>query len=177
MKPLRRRLTLGPSLPGAGFHMPSGRWLLHVTVGLPLQVREVTRRILHASNEAVTDDDLYSDLLTAWGQYIDHDIAFTPQSTGPSAPGAGADCQLTCKPQSPCFPIQVGFLNILHFIMKLTDTMLKSQRRVTLCTVPRCGGWAGFYGCDEFPVFSARKYLHMYGYEIICMGISWWSRG
>ena len=128
-----------------------------MTGGLPFQVREVTRRILHASNEAVTDDDLYSDLLTAWGQYIDHDIAFTPQSTGPSAPGMGADCQLTCKPQSPCFPIQVGFLDILHFIRKLTDTTLKSQTRVTLHTVPRWGGGTGVYGCDEFPVFSARK--------------------
>ena len=144
--------------------------------GLPLQVREVTRRIIHASNEAVTGDDRYSDLLTAWGQYIDHDVAFTPQSAGPPAPGAGADCQLTCEPRSPCFPIQVGFLNVPHFVMKLTDTTLKCQTRVTLGPVPGAGG-GGCYSCKEFPVFSARNYLHMHGYEIICMGISWWSRG
>ncbi|CAI9171494.1 unnamed protein product [Rangifer tarandus platyrhynchus] len=91
-----------------GISEPRG-WSPHYLYnGFPLPpVREVTRRVLHASNEAVTDDDQYSDLLTAWGQYIDHDIAFTPQSTGPSAPGVGADCQLTCKPQSPCFPIQL----------------------------------------------------------------------
>ncbi|XP_042098688.1 thyroid peroxidase isoform X3 [Ovis aries] len=91
-----------------GISEPRG-WNPHFLYrGFPLPpVREVTRRIIHASNEAVTGDDRYSDLLTAWGQYIDHDVAFTPQSVGPPAPGAGADCQLTCEPQSPCFPIQI----------------------------------------------------------------------
>uniref|UniRef100_A0A452FHV5 Thyroid peroxidase n=1 Tax=Capra hircus TaxID=9925 RepID=A0A452FHV5_CAPHI len=91
-----------------GISEPRG-WNPHFLYrGFPLPpVREVTRRIIHASNEAVTGDDRYSDLLTAWGQYIDHDVAFTPQSAGPPAPGAGADCQLTCEPRSPCFPIQL----------------------------------------------------------------------
>ncbi|XDA71727.1 hypothetical protein R6Z07M_002005 [Ovis aries] len=91
-----------------GISEPRG-WNPHFLYrGFPLPpVREVTRRIIHASNEAVTGDDRYSDLLTAWGQYIDHDVAFTPQSVGPPAPGAGADCQLTCEPRSPCFPIQI----------------------------------------------------------------------
>lgn len=71
------------------------------------QVREVTRQVIQVSNEAVTEDDQYSDLLTAWGQYIDHDIAFTPQSTSRAAFRGGADCQLTCETRSPCFPIQV----------------------------------------------------------------------
>ncbi|ELR60992.1 Thyroid peroxidase [Bos mutus] len=91
-----------------GISEPRG-WNPHFLYkGFPLPpVREVTRRIIHASNEAVTGDDRYSDLLTAWGQYIDHDIAFTPQSAAPSAPWVGADCQLTCEPRSPCFPIQL----------------------------------------------------------------------
>lgn len=72
-----------------------------------LQVREVTRHLIQVSNEAVTEDDQYSDFLTAWGQYIDHDIALTPQSTSTAAFWGGVDCQLTCENQNPCFPIQV----------------------------------------------------------------------
>ncbi|XP_067400986.1 thyroid peroxidase [Emydura macquarii macquarii] len=73
---------------------------------LPL-VREVTRKIIHASNEAVTEDNLYSDIIMVWGQYISHDISFTPQSTSSAAFLRGVECQLTCEKQKPCFPIKV----------------------------------------------------------------------
>ncbi|GAB5570087.1 thyroid peroxidase [Prionailurus iriomotensis] len=84
-------------------------WNPHVLYnGFPLPpVREVTRQVIRVSNEAVTEDDQYSDLLMVWGQYIDHDIAFTPQSTRKVASEGEADCQLTCKNQDPCFPIQL----------------------------------------------------------------------
>uniref|UniRef100_A0A2K5NXF9 Thyroid peroxidase n=1 Tax=Cercocebus atys TaxID=9531 RepID=A0A2K5NXF9_CERAT len=91
-----------------GFSQPRG-WnpgFLHNGFPLP-PVREVTRHVIQVSNEVVTDDDRYSDLLMAWGQYIDHDIAFTPQSTSKAAFGGGADCQVTCENQNPCFPIQL----------------------------------------------------------------------
>uniref|UniRef100_A0A2I3NF77 Thyroid peroxidase n=1 Tax=Papio anubis TaxID=9555 RepID=A0A2I3NF77_PAPAN len=91
-----------------GFSQPRG-WnpgFLHNGFPLP-PVREVTRHVIQVSNEVVTDDDRYSDLLMAWGQYIDHDIAFTPQSTSKAAFGGGADCQVTCENQNPCFPIQI----------------------------------------------------------------------
>lgn len=67
----------------------------------------MTRQVIQVPNEAVTEDDQYSDLLVAWGQYIDHDIAFTLQSTSTAAFGGGADCQRTCERRHPCFPIQV----------------------------------------------------------------------
>nr|XP_031540601.1 thyroid peroxidase [Vicugna pacos] len=91
-----------------GVSEPRG-WNAHFSYnGFPLPpVREVTRQVIRVSNEAVTEDDQHSDLLTAWGQYIDHDVAFTPQSTSKAAFGGGADCQLTCENQSPCFPIQI----------------------------------------------------------------------
>uniref|UniRef100_A0A8C6R058 Thyroid peroxidase n=1 Tax=Nannospalax galili TaxID=1026970 RepID=A0A8C6R058_NANGA len=91
-----------------GFSQPRGwnpNFLYH---GFPLpSVREVTRQIIQVSNEAVTEDDQYSDFLTVWGQYIDHDIALTPQSTSTAAFWGGVDCQLTCENQNPCFPIQL----------------------------------------------------------------------
>ncbi|KAM6149578.1 thyroid peroxidase [Erethizon dorsatum] len=84
-----------------GFSQPRGWNPDFLYNGFPLPpVREVTRQVIRVPNEAVTEDDQYSDFLTVWGQYIDHDIALTPQS--PSA-----DCQLTCENRNPCFPIQL----------------------------------------------------------------------
>ncbi|KAF6106794.1 thyroid peroxidase [Phyllostomus discolor] len=91
-----------------GISEPRG-WNPHFLYnGVPLPpVWEVTRRVIQVPNEAVTEDDQYSDLLVAWGQYIDHDIAFTPQSASGAALGGGADCQRTCESRHPCFPIQL----------------------------------------------------------------------
>ncbi|XP_045045481.2 thyroid peroxidase isoform X2 [Desmodus rotundus] len=91
-----------------GISEPRG-WNPHFLYnGVPLPpVWEVTRQVIQVPNEAVTEDDQYSDLLVAWGQYIDHDIAFTPQSTSRAAFGGGADCQHTCERRNPCFPIQL----------------------------------------------------------------------
>ncbi|KAM5318229.1 thyroid peroxidase [Glossophaga mutica] len=91
-----------------GISEPRG-WNPHFLYnGVPLPpVWEVTRRVVQVPNEAVTEDDQYSDLLVAWGQYIDHDMAFTPQSASRAAFGGGADCQRTCESRSPCFPIQL----------------------------------------------------------------------
>ncbi|KAK2093440.1 hypothetical protein P7K49_029969 [Saguinus oedipus] len=96
-----------PAVYEDGFSQPRG-WnpgFLHNGFPLP-PVREVTRQVIQVSNEVVTDDEHYSDLLIAWGQYIDHDIAFTPQSSSKAAFAGGADCQVTCENQNPCFPIQ-----------------------------------------------------------------------
>ncbi|XP_058143825.2 thyroid peroxidase [Dasypus novemcinctus] len=91
-----------------GISQPKGWNHNYLYNGFPLPlVREVTRQVIQVSNEAVTEDDQYSDLLMVWGQYIDHDIAFTPQSTSKAAFWGGIDCQLTCENQNPCFPIQL----------------------------------------------------------------------
>uniref|UniRef100_A0A8C0AXZ6 Thyroid peroxidase n=1 Tax=Buteo japonicus TaxID=224669 RepID=A0A8C0AXZ6_9AVES len=85
-------------------------------VQLPL-VREVTRKIIHVSNEAVTEDNLYSDIIMVWGQYIDHDIAFTPQSTSRITFLNGMECQMTCEKQNPCFPIKI--ITLRDYIPKI----------------------------------------------------------
>lgn len=69
---------------------------------LPLP-REVSMKIMKSSNQQ--DDDLYSHLLVEWGQYIDHDITFTPQNTQSAAFWTGMDCLTTCENMHPCFPI------------------------------------------------------------------------
>ncbi|XP_039766081.1 thyroid peroxidase [Ornithorhynchus anatinus] len=97
-----------PAVYEDGISQPKG-WnpsTLYNGFALPM-VREVTRTIIQAPNEAVTEDNLYSDIMIVWGQYIDHDIAFTPQSTSKATFLGGADCDLTCENQNPCYPIQL----------------------------------------------------------------------
>ncbi|XP_030299404.1 thyroid peroxidase isoform X1 [Sparus aurata] len=71
---------------------------------LPLP-REVSRKILRSSSKE--KDDVYSQLLVEWGQYIAHDISFTPQSSGSATFSTGVDCLATCENVHPCFPIQI----------------------------------------------------------------------
>ncbi|XP_042629395.1 thyroid peroxidase [Cyprinus carpio] len=72
---------------------------------LPL-VREVSNKIMCGSSMAVLEDSAYSQMLVDWGQYIDHDISFTPQSSSRSAFAEGRDCLHTCSNAHPCFPMQ-----------------------------------------------------------------------
>ncbi|XP_019737264.1 thyroid peroxidase-like isoform X2 [Hippocampus comes] len=64
--------------------------------------KEVSKKIMGSSIKC--EDDAYSHMLVEWGQYIDHDITFTPQSSGKP----GDDCLNSCKNVHPCFPIQVN---------------------------------------------------------------------
>nr|XP_019940342.1 PREDICTED: thyroid peroxidase [Paralichthys olivaceus] len=86
-----------------GERQPKGwnRGRLHNGFQLP-PPREVSMEIMKGSLKS--KDDTYSQLLVEWGQYADHDITFTPQSTGLSRPTA--DCLSTCENLYPCFPIQ-----------------------------------------------------------------------
>lgn len=52
-------------------------------------------------------DEVYSNMLVEWGQYIDHDITFTPQSAGTAALWKDVDCFNTCENVHPCYPIEV----------------------------------------------------------------------
>lgn len=74
---------------------------LHNGFQLP-SPRKVSREILRTSSKLPDED--YSQMLVEWGQYIDHDITFTPQSTGllPEV-----DCLNSCENVHPCFPIQI----------------------------------------------------------------------
>uniref|UniRef100_UPI0037E78C7E thyroid peroxidase n=1 Tax=Semicossyphus pulcher TaxID=241346 RepID=UPI0037E78C7E len=69
---------------------------------LPLP-REVSTKILRSSSKQ--EDEVYSEILVEWGQYIDHDITLTPQSTGSAAFWTGFECLTTCENMHPCFPI------------------------------------------------------------------------
>lgn len=74
------------------------------------------------------EDDAYSHMLVEWGQYIDHDITFTPQSPGKP----GDDCLNSCKNVHPCFPIQVNCNQKFFFLPHLYQTVSSTAFQVIL---------------------------------------------
>ncbi|KAG8580283.1 hypothetical protein GDO81_007222, partial [Engystomops pustulosus] len=92
-----------------GISEPKG-WntdFLYNNFSLP-PVREITNRIIHATNTAGQEESLYSHIIIEWGQYIDHDVAFTPQSVNKVKRIQGADCHCTTTNQDSCFPIKIS---------------------------------------------------------------------
>ncbi|KAJ8401996.1 hypothetical protein AAFF_G00372310 [Aldrovandia affinis] len=73
---------------------------------LPL-VREVSNRILNSANEYVESDQLYTHLVTIFGQWNDHDLTFTPHSPSIRSFSNGINCDESCEQTNPCFPIQI----------------------------------------------------------------------
>jgi len=63
----------------------------------------------------LADDPQYSHMLVVWGQYIDHDTDFTPQSLSTSTFQGMTDCKKTCMNLSPCYPIQVRVVSSWRF--------------------------------------------------------------
>ncbi|KAI4905455.1 hypothetical protein NFI96_028088, partial [Prochilodus magdalenae] len=91
-----------------GESQPKGWNTGHQYSGFQLPpVREVSNSIMQSSSQVTLEDEAYSQLLVDWGQYVDHDISFTPQSTSKAAFSEGLDCLQMCENSNPCFPIQI----------------------------------------------------------------------
>ncbi|KAL7873060.1 hypothetical protein AOLI_G00121310 [Acnodon oligacanthus] len=91
-----------------GESQPKGWNTGHQYSGFQLPaVREVSNIIMQSSSQVTLEDEAYSQLLVDWGQYIDHDISFTPQSTSKASFLEGFDCLHMCENSDPCFPIQI----------------------------------------------------------------------
>ncbi|MED6252351.1 hypothetical protein ATANTOWER_010545 [Ataeniobius toweri] len=86
--------------------------------------RSVSREIIRSSCKW-TDDD-YSQLLVDWGQYIDHDVTFTPQSISSAAFWTDVDCQKSCENVLPCFPIQTEDSHCMPFHRSTPDCYIRS---------------------------------------------------
>ncbi|XP_043942725.1 thyroid peroxidase [Protopterus annectens] len=92
-----------------GYSQPKG-WnpgFLYNGFVLP-PVREVSRRIIQRFPVPIPEDQSHSHLLVDWGQYIDHDMAFTPQTTSKTSFQGQVNCQSTCENLNPCFPIKLS---------------------------------------------------------------------
>ncbi|XP_063051722.1 eosinophil peroxidase-like [Engraulis encrasicolus] len=73
---------------------------------LPL-VRTVSNRILASRNEDVINDDLYTHLITIFGQWTDHDLTFTPHSPSIISFNDNVMCDERCERTEPCFPMTI----------------------------------------------------------------------
>lgn len=71
----------------------------------------------HSEQDKLFDeDDASSGMLMQWGQFLDHDLDFTPVDASTSRFSDGLGCNETCVNDPPCFPILVppGDLRIKH---------------------------------------------------------------
>ncbi|XP_008062548.1 eosinophil peroxidase [Carlito syrichta] len=73
---------------------------------LPL-VRAVSNQIVRFPSEKLASDRGRALMFMQWGQFIDHDLDFTPESPARVAFTVGVDCQKTCAQLPPCFPIKI----------------------------------------------------------------------
>ncbi|XP_017204576.3 myeloperoxidase [Oryctolagus cuniculus] len=114
----RRSPTLGASnrafvrwLPAEyedGFSMPYG-WTPGVKRGgfaVPL-TRAVSNAIVRFPNEQLTMDRERSIMFMQWGQFLDHDLDFTPEPAARVSFITGLNCETSCLQQPPCFPLKI----------------------------------------------------------------------
>ncbi|XP_054629216.1 eosinophil peroxidase-like isoform X2 [Dunckerocampus dactyliophorus] len=73
---------------------------------LPL-VREVSNSVLKTPINDVVSDQVFTHLLTIFGQWMDHDLTFTPHSPVIRSFSNGIDCDESCERTEPCFPIEI----------------------------------------------------------------------
>ncbi|CAM4730430.1 unnamed protein product [Leuciscus chuanchicus] len=77
---------------------------LHNGAALPL-VRLVSNRILSTADADIESDRDFTFLLTIFGQWVDHDLTFTPSSPSIRSFSSGLNCDKSCERSEPCFPI------------------------------------------------------------------------
>ncbi|XP_053425756.1 eosinophil peroxidase [Nycticebus coucang] len=73
---------------------------------LPL-VRAVSNQIVRFPTQRLASDQGRSLMFMQWGQFIDHDLDFSPESPARVAFTVGVDCEKTCAQVPPCFPIKI----------------------------------------------------------------------
>ncbi|XP_068923502.1 eosinophil peroxidase [Petaurus breviceps papuanus] len=73
---------------------------------LPL-VRAVSNQIVRFPEERITLDWNRALMFMQWGQFIDHDLDFSPESQAKVAFTQGIDCEKSCAQILPCFPIKI----------------------------------------------------------------------
>ena len=89
-----------------GLNEPVG-WNDRVYNGFKLpSAREVSTQLLSANRLSASTK--FTHMLMQWGQFVDHDLTFTPMTVSSVAFGTNRRCNDTCENEAPCFPISVS---------------------------------------------------------------------
>ncbi|NXK89318.1 PERE peroxidase, partial [Formicarius rufipectus] len=76
--------------------------------GFPLPlVRQVSNEIVRFPPEQLHMDQHRSLMFMQWGQFIDHDLDFSPETPARVSFTGEVDCDTSCAKEPPCFPIQI----------------------------------------------------------------------
>ncbi|XP_004591257.2 myeloperoxidase [Ochotona princeps] len=76
--------------------------------GFPVPLaRAVSNAIVRFPNEQLTGDRERSLMFMQWGQFIDHDLDFTPEPAARVSFTTGLNCETSCLQQAPCFPLKI----------------------------------------------------------------------
>ncbi|XP_074779347.1 myeloperoxidase [Athene noctua] len=70
-------------------------------------VRKVSNEIVRFPPEQLRLDQQRARMFMQWGQFIDHDLDFTPHNPARVSFRGKVDCDTTCAKEPPCFPIEI----------------------------------------------------------------------
>uniref|UniRef100_A0A8C3QT99 Eosinophil peroxidase n=1 Tax=Cyanoderma ruficeps TaxID=181631 RepID=A0A8C3QT99_9PASS len=91
-----------------GVSMPRGWTEGRRFSGFPLPlVRQVSNEIVRFPPGQLQMDQQRSLMFMQWGQFIDHDLDFSPETPARVPFGGETDCDTSCAKEPPCFPIQI----------------------------------------------------------------------
>ncbi|KAI7790631.1 putative eosinophil peroxidase-like [Triplophysa rosa] len=127
-------------------------------------VRSVSQEVLYTHNENISLDTSLSHLLVEWGQWIDHDLTLTPQSSSTAEFKSGADCTRTCSRHTPCFPIhippsdpRVGRQSCMPFFRSAPSCTVPSGHREQLNAITAFVDASMVYGSSEALAVALRN--------------------
>ncbi|XP_074046499.1 myeloperoxidase-like [Macrotis lagotis] len=90
-----------------GLSIPKGATEGKLYNGFPLPlVRQVSSELAHVSNDKVTQDQNRSLIFMQWGQWVDHDLVFSPSTDANPRKKEGSCETNSCVFDPPCFPIK-----------------------------------------------------------------------
>ncbi|XP_067393759.1 myeloperoxidase [Emydura macquarii macquarii] len=91
-----------------GVSLPRGWTEGKLYSGFPLPlVRDVSNQITRFPTEQLTLDQQRALIFMQWGQFVDHDMDFGPQTPTIATFSSAVDCETSCAKEEPCFPIKI----------------------------------------------------------------------